>query len=162
MHDLASAQFWLNHLLDQSLVAFDQLLAQIPDDQLDFCPVQGMMPAKYVGYHVYQNLLLTTSALKNGRYAEYDLELIPFQPHKIAHIKEVIRYGQYVKEYMYDLKEHLNESMLQKSIPPKKNFSGYNALQQMMEESLHYLGQLTVYLSLIQNKPIYTYPLNYS
>lgn len=144
---------YLLQKLETVLTEMDQLLLQTEEIHLGFKPTAAQMSLCEIGCHVYQIVLLMTNAIQQGRYAEYDLELIPFSIQRIKKPEEIVEYGKYVRAYLRDLRTHISETDLQRAIPPRKHFTGLDALWFMMQESIHHCGQLTVYLRLLGITP---------
>ncbi len=145
--------------LEKVFKTFDKGIALIPDDRLEFRPTQANMSAKEISYHVYQVALLLASATKKGEYNVKDLDLIAFDPDKIASSREIIQYGQKVKRFIEDTLLTITEEDMEREIRQRKDFSGFDAMKLITEEAIHHRGQLMLYLRLMEIQPpsIYDY-----
>lgn len=96
-------------------------------------------------------------ATKEGRFSKEDWDLFPFDYMQATSTKEIVEYGQKVKQYMLKIINELTENDLQKKITYEiwNNFqlTGQDSLFTILTEKPHHKGQLCVYLRLLGIKP---------
>lgn len=156
-------KFKLVDLIENRMKPFDKALLLIPDNKLDFKPVDEAMTICDLGVHVYQCIFVIAGAVKNGDFTQEDYKSIPFDTENIQSAKELVVYGKKTKSYLLEVLEDLKEEDLDREI----SFSCWggfkekigNSLETILEEVFHHRGQLCVYLRMLGINPpqIYDY-----
>ncbi|UCE14402.1 MAG: hypothetical protein JSV04_04300, partial [Candidatus Heimdallarchaeota archaeon] len=58
----------------------DKAILLVPDDKLDWKPIEEAMTSAELGIHVYQCALINTAGTLKGEFNNEDYDIIPFNP----------------------------------------------------------------------------------
>ncbi|MFX0091270.1 MAG: DinB family protein [Candidatus Hodarchaeota archaeon] len=161
MSRLENIRGQLNYALNAAMKTFDKAIILIPDDKLDFKPTEELMSISDLAVHVYMVALVYAAGALKGEFTNQDYSLIPFDPKKIKSAKEIVDYGQKVKDYVKDSLKKLTEADMEKKVTYTCwggiKIGGFESLATILEEVIHHRGQLCVYLRLLGIKPPFIY-----
>ncbi|MHA2363214.1 MAG: DinB family protein [Candidatus Hodarchaeales archaeon] len=141
----------------------DKALTMIPNEKLNFKPTDDSMTISDLGSHIYRGTLALTGGALTGEFTNDDFRIIPFDQEKVSSTKEIVEFGQKVKEYIRNSLEKLTEEDLDKEVTftcwGGFKVTANHALETIIEETIHHRGQLCVYLRMMGIKPpqIYDY-----
>ena len=163
MTKIESAKQTLDYVLNHAMKTLDQAILLIPDDKLNWKPVQDAMSAGELGIHVYMGSLAHMAGTLQGEFSDDDYSLIPFDAKQIKSASEIIEYGKKVKSYIKENFPKLTEEDMDKKVTYHCwggfKYGGYESLASILEETIHHRGQLCTYLRTLGIKPPFIYDL---
>ena len=102
MLKLESAKQQLDYTLNHAMKTLDKAILLIPDDKLDWKPVDDALSAGELGIHVYMGTLAHFAGALKGEFSDDDFSIIPFDSKKVKSASEIVAYGEKVKSYVKD------------------------------------------------------------
>jgi len=163
MSKLESAKQQLDYTLNHAMKTLDKAIMLIPDDKLNWKPVDDAMSAGELGIHVYMGTLAHFTGALKGEFSDDDFSIIPFDSEKVSSASEIVKYGEKVKAYVNDNLPKLTDKDMEKIVTYHcwggLKFGSYESLLCNLEETIHHRGQLCVYLRMLGIKPPFIYDM---
>jgi len=154
----------MDYTLNHAMKTFDKAVLLIPDDKLDWKPVDDAMSAADLSIHVYMCSLVYAAGTVKGEFTDADYSIIPFDSKNIKSASEIVEYGKKVKTYIKENMSKLTESDMDKEITygcwGNVKIGGFESMATILEETIHHRGQLCVYLRMLGIKPPFIYDVN--
>ncbi|MFX0091115.1 MAG: DinB family protein [Candidatus Hodarchaeota archaeon] len=151
----------ISYVLNYAMQVLDKAIQLIPDDKLDFKPVDEVMSITDLPIHIYMATLVFTAGILKGEFNNEDYSLIPFDSENIKSAVEIVEFGKKVKDYARDALEKFTEADLDKEITYNCwggfKMTGARSLHILHEETIHHRGQLFVYLRSLGIEPPFIY-----
>jgi uncharacterized damage-inducible protein DinB len=164
MSKLDSVKGQLDYALNHAMKTLDKAIMLIPDDKLDWKPVDDAMSAAELGIHVYMCSLVYMAGTSKGEFSDNDYSIIPFDSKTVKSASEIIEYGEKVKDYIRENFPKLTEADMDKKITYTcwggVKIGGFESLATILEETVHHRGQLCVYLRILGIKPPFIYDVS--
>ena len=161
MTRLESIRNQLEYVLDCSMKSLDKAIKLIPDNKLDYKPIDDAMTAADLGVHIYMCSLVYMAGTLKGEFSEDDYSIIPFDPKQVKSASDILEYGEKVKTYLREGLEKLTDGHLEKKITyhcwGSVKIGGFESLATILEEVIHHRGQLCLYLRMLGIKPPFIY-----
>lgn len=164
MSKLESVKQQFDYTLNHAMKTLDKAIMLIPDDKLNWKPVDDAMSAAELGTHVYMVSLAYMAGTLKGEFSDNDYSIIPFDSKNIESASEIIEYGEKVKTYIRENFSKLIEADMDKKITyicwGGVQIGGFESLATILEETIHHRGQLCVYLRMLGIKPPFIYDIS--
>ncbi|MFX0173727.1 MAG: DinB family protein [Candidatus Hodarchaeota archaeon] len=161
MFRLESIQQQLNYALNFAMKPLDKAILLIPDDKLDWKPVEDTMTTADLVIHIYMCSLVYMAGTMKGEFSNDDYSIIPFDSKNVNSASEIVDYGEKVKNYIKENISKLTESDMEKRITYScwggVKIGGFESLATILEEVIHHRGQLCLYLRMNGIKPPFIY-----
>ncbi|MFX0062119.1 MAG: DinB family protein [Candidatus Hermodarchaeota archaeon] len=161
MSQLENIKQQMNYALNNAMKTLDKAIMRIPDDKLDFKPIDTVMGIGELGIHVYMCSLVYTAGTLKGEFTDDDYSTIPFDYKNVKSAAEIVEYGKKIKAYIQETLEKLTEADMQKDVTYTcwggVKISGFASMATILEEVIHHRGQLCVYLRLLGIEPPFIY-----
>ncbi|UCG01317.1 MAG: DinB family protein [Candidatus Heimdallarchaeota archaeon] len=161
MQELESVKAQLDYAVNMAMKTLDKAISLIPDDKLNWKPIDEAMTSAELGIHIYQCALINTAGTLKGEFNNEDYDIIPFNPKTINSSKEIVEYGEKVKQFIRETVEKLTEEDMIKEITYNcwggVKMRGFTSLSSILEEIIHHRGQLCLYLRMMGIKPPFIY-----
>lgn len=161
MSKLENIQQQFNYTLNFAMKTLDKALMLIPDDKLNWKPVEDAMSMGDLAIHIYMCSLTYMAGTLKGEFSNDDYSIIPFDTKNVKSTSEIVDYGEKVRSYIKENMSKLTESDLEKKITYTcwggVKIGGFESLSTILEEVIHHRGQLCVYLRMNGIKPPFIY-----
>ena len=163
MSKLDSVKQQLDYVLNHVMKTLDKAIMLIPDDKLDWKPIDDAMIAADLGIHIYMCSLIYMAGTLKGEFSNNDYSIIPFDSKNVKSASEIVEYGEKVKSYIKENLTKLTETDMDKRITYNcwggVEIGGFESLATILEETIHHRGQLCVYLRMLGIKPPFIYDI---
>lgn len=145
-----------------AMKTLDKEILLVPDDKLDYKPIEDTMTAAELAYHIYSVCLAYTVGTVKGEFKDEDYAIIPFKLENIKTAADIVEYGKKVKAYITDaIETKISETDMDKKITYTSwgglQFDGFESLSTILEEVIHHRGQLCLYLRMMGIRPHFIY-----
>ena len=141
----------LYHALRLHLRTRRRLVDQFPEDKIDFRPMPEVRSAAEIAAHIYNFLSEATETVLAGKHT-------PADPPAFTDKAALLAYMDSQHERAYANLAKITEAQVAATINAYgTEFPGWQMLGFVYDELLHHRGQLTVYLRLLSNPPIFVY-----
>ncbi|MFX0051086.1 MAG: DinB family protein [Candidatus Hermodarchaeota archaeon] len=161
MSKLESIQQQLNYALNFAMKTLDKAITLIPDEKLDWKPVEDAMTTADLAIHIYMCSLVYMAGTLKGEFSNDDYSIIPFNSKNVKSASEIVDYGEKVKNYIKENMSKLTEPDMEKKITYScwggVKIGGFESLATILEEVIHHRGQLCIYLRMNGIKPPFIY-----
>ncbi|MFX0063463.1 MAG: DinB family protein [Candidatus Hermodarchaeota archaeon] len=160
MSQLENIKQQLNYALNFAMKTLDKAILRIPDDKLDFKPIDTLMSIGELASHIYMCALVYTAGTLKGDFTDNDYSIIPFDYKNVKSAAEIIEYGKKVKAYIQETLEKFTEADMQKEVYNPwggVKIPGFASMSTILEEVIHHRGQICVYLRLLGIEPPFIY-----
>lgn len=161
MSKLEAVKQQLDYVLNHAMKTLDKAIVLIPDDKLNWKPIDDAMSAAELGIHIYMCSLTYMAGTLKGEFSNDDHSIIPFSLKNVKSASEIVEYGEKVKSYIKDNQSKLKEEDMEKKITYNcwggVEIGGFASLSTILEETIHHRGQLCVYLRMLGIKPPFIY-----
>ncbi|MFW9779049.1 MAG: DinB family protein [Candidatus Heimdallarchaeota archaeon] len=158
---LENAKGSLNYAINMAMNPLDRAISIIPDDKLDWKPMEKTMTASELAIHVYQCALIYVMGTFNGKFSDSDDSMIPFDPKEVRSHKDILEYGKRVKNAIKEILPKLTDEDMEKSVVYECwggiKIRGFESLSTILEEVIHHRGQLCLYLRMLGIQPPFIY-----
>lgn len=163
MSKLESAKQQIDYALNHAMKTLDKAILLIPDDKLDWKPIDDAKSAGELGIHVYMGTLAHFAGALQGEFSDDDFSIIPFDPEKVKSASEIVEYGEKVKSYIKDNFPKLTEEDMEKIVTyhcwDGFKYGTFESIVCILEETIHHRGQLCSYLRTLEIKPPFIYDI---
>ena len=159
---LESVKGQLHYALNMAMKTLDKEILLIPDNKLDYKPIEDAMTAAELASHIYTVSLVYAVGTVKGEFKDDDYAIIPFDLKKIKSAAELVEFGEKVKAYITEaLDSKLTEADMNKKVTYDCwggfQIGGFESLSTILEEVIHHRGQLCLYLRMLGIKPHFIY-----
>jgi uncharacterized damage-inducible protein DinB len=172
MPKLDSVKQQMGYTLNHAMKTLDKAIALIPDDKLDWKPVEDAMSAAELGIHIYMCGLVYAAGTLKGEFTNADYSIIPFDPKTVKSAAEIVEYGKKVKDYIKETLPKFTEADMNKEVTyscwgdvkvgglaSMGTIGGLASMGTILEETVHHRGQLCIYLRMLGIKPPFIYDI---
>ena len=94
MSQLENIKQQMNYALNFAMKTLDKAIMRIPDDKLDFKPIDTLNSISDIASHVYMCSLVYTAGTLKGEFTDDDYSIIPFDFKNIKSAAEIVEYGK--------------------------------------------------------------------
>lgn len=135
-----------------------QVVRQIPDQQLDFKPVEPMWNARDLVFHMFSQQKVMLGGCRTGKIEVQDFVEVKKDKADLKSARDLAQYGEQVHREMDEWVRSCSQEEYQR---PIEAFFGhltpFQALAAAEEHLIHHRGQLYVYLRLMGIEPLFVF-----